>query len=297
MMRLCTGLTLTLVTAAALTGGSAPHATAASALTSVPVDPPRPTCVTTDADSFPVRTHIDGGPDSYDAGGGYGTWSLELTNTTSRTCGNVHPVIVLVDEERALRPAQPRLEFYVGSRPHPVPFERTDADELVGVLDHDGFPGFTVRPDRTLTVRLRLAVTSAAVPNDVVANAAVVQRKGDDGEWVGESNDYRFRIVDSGSASDSNSDGGGSREGDREPDRKTDREPDREPDQPGIRKGDRKEDQPSIRKGDRKREEAGGHDRKEGGGTPRKEGGGTDRNQGTGNQTGNETGTDTNAPE
>lgn len=250
MMRLFMGLTLTFVTAATLTGGSTQHATAAAAMTTVTADPRRPTCAT-GAGSFPVRTRVHGGPDSYDAGGGYGTWSLELTNTTSRTCRNIHPVIVLVDEKRALRPAQPRLEFYAGARPHPVPFERTDADELVGVLDHDGFPGFTVRPHRTLTVTLRLAVTSEARPNDVVANAAVVQRRGDDGEWVGESNDYRFRIVDSGGGAD----------------RKEEHKKDR--------KGDRKGDD-----GDGGKEEANGHGtgRKDGTGT----GTGTGRDQGTG---------------
>ncbi|GAA3770354.1 cell wall protein [Streptomyces phyllanthi] len=227
-MRLCTCPTLAVVIAAALVGGPAADATAA------PTDL-RPTCATTDADTdidtgtdtdidadtdtdagsdtdtdagtdtdaFPVRTDIQGGPASYEAGGGYGIWSLELTNTTNRTCRNIHPVIVLVDEKRVLREAQLRLKFYVGTRAHPVSFQRTDADELVGVLDHDDFPGFTVPPGRTLTVKLRLAVTSgAAVPNDVVANAAVVQRRGSDGEWVGESNDYGFRIVERSTGQD-----------------------------------------------------------------------------------------------
>ncbi|WP_411148565.1 hypothetical protein [Streptomyces sp. A30] len=151
--------------------------------------------------AFPVTTRIHGGPESYEAGGGYGTWYLDLTNTTRRICANIHPVVVLADEERALEPSQPRLEFYDGtarggSRPHPVRFERTDADELVGVFadERAAFPGFTVGPGRTLTVKVRLAVTSDAVPNEVTANAAVVQRHDDDGEWIGQSNDYRFRI-------------------------------------------------------------------------------------------------------
>ncbi|MFI9171495.1 hypothetical protein [Streptomyces lincolnensis] len=153
-------------------------------------------CATSGERGFPLTTRVHGGPNAYEAGGGYGTWYLDLTNTTARTCGNIHPVIVLVDGERALAPAQPRLDFYDGGRPHPVRFEETDADELVGVLadERGGFPGFTVGPRRTLTVKVRLAVTSDAVANRVTANAAVVQRHDGDGEWVGQSNDYRFTI-------------------------------------------------------------------------------------------------------
>jgi hypothetical protein len=158
-------------------------------------------CVAPGDRVFPVATRIHGGPESYEAGGGYGTWYLDLTNTTRRICANIHPVVVLADDKRALQPSQPRLEFYDGTarggtRPHPVRFERTDADELVGVFadERAGFPGFTVGPGRTLTVKVRLAVTSDAVPNEVTANAAVVQRHDDDGEWIGQSDDYRFRI-------------------------------------------------------------------------------------------------------
>ncbi|HET7721025.1 MAG TPA: hypothetical protein VFK43_13750, partial [Acidimicrobiales bacterium] len=139
------------------------------------------------------------GPATYVAGGGFGNWALELTNTTDRTCADIHPVVVLVDDGRALERSQAQLEYFEdaeGTTSRPVTFEETDADELVGVLDEDG-DGFTVPAGRTVTVKVRLSVTSdAAVPNDVVANAAVVQRRGDDSEWVGESNDYRFRITD-----------------------------------------------------------------------------------------------------
>ncbi|WP_405927533.1 hypothetical protein [Streptomyces sp. NBC_00035] len=166
---------------------------------------PRPTCAAPDSRTFPVKTRIHGGPASYDVGGDFRTWYIDLTNTTAHTCGNIHPIVVLVDEKRALRPEQARLEFYEGDgsggqgrEPHPVEFQKSDEDENVGAFD-DGFPGFTVGPGRTLTVKVRLSVTSdAAVPNDVVANAAVVQRHDDDGDWVGESNDYRFRIEDEG---------------------------------------------------------------------------------------------------
>ncbi|TLS44847.1 hypothetical protein FE633_18300 [Streptomyces montanus] len=173
----------------------------------------QPTCAgsgSAGSREFPVRTRIHGGPDAYGAGGGYRTWYLDLTNTTADVCGNIHPVVVLVDEKRALKPAQARLEFYEGEgegkaegegggaakreRAHPVRLQRTSEAENVGVFD-DGFPGFTVAPGATVSVTVRMAIAADAVPNDVVANAAVVQRHDDDGDWVGASNDYRFRIV------------------------------------------------------------------------------------------------------
>jgi hypothetical protein len=146
-----------------------------------------------DGHGFPITTRIHGGPDTYAAGGGLGTWYLDLTNTTDRTRTDIHPVVVLVDDKSALAPSQARLEFYDGEHPHPVRFEETDANELVGAFD-DGFPGFTVAAGRTRTVKVRLGITSDAVPNRVTAAAAVVQRHTDDGDWVGQSNDYRFGI-------------------------------------------------------------------------------------------------------
>ncbi|MFE9808005.1 hypothetical protein ACFYRN_05370 [Streptomyces sp. NPDC005227] len=157
---------------------------------------PRPACVASDTHDFPVTTRIHGGPDDYRPGGDFGTWYLDLTNTTSHTCGAIHPVVVLADTGRTLRPEQLRMEFYEGERAHPVTFERTDEAENVAPFD-DGFPGFTVAPGRTLTVKVRLSFTSAApAPDDVVASASVVQRHGGDGDWVGESNDYRFHVGD-----------------------------------------------------------------------------------------------------
>ncbi|MGW3816007.1 hypothetical protein [Streptomyces sp. NPDC005046] len=159
---------------------------------------PRPACVSSDTRDFPIKTRIHGGPDAYEAGGDFGTWYIDLTNITAHTCGAIHPVVVLVDAKRTLRPEQARLEFYEGERAHAVRFVRSDEDENVGPFD-DGFPGFTVAPGRTLTVKVRLSLTSGATaPNTVVANAAVVQRHEDDGDWVGESNDYRFRVEDDG---------------------------------------------------------------------------------------------------
>ncbi|WP_149824750.1 cell wall protein [Streptomyces tailanensis] len=201
-MRLCTCLTLALVTAAALASGP----TVALAA----VDAPPPTCVGADSSTFPIRTRIHGGPARYVAGGGFRTWALELTNTTSRRCENIHPVVVLADTARTLKRTQPQLEFYEDAESttsRPVTFEATDSDELVGVIDEDG-PGFTVPPGRTLTVKVRLSLTSdTAAPNAVVANAAVVQRQGGDSEWVGESNDYQFKITDREDGEEADKDG------------------------------------------------------------------------------------------
>ena len=182
-------LSLCLAAAAPLLIAATPPAHAAHAADAVP------TCAAPDAHTFPLTTRIHDGPDSYEAGGGYGTWYLDLTNTTTRRCTAIHPVVVLVDQQRALKPSQPKLEFYDGTRlrPHPVHFARTDEAELVGAFD-DGFPGFTVDPGKTLTVKVRLALAPDAVANEITADAAVVQRHADDGDWVGQSNDYRFDI-------------------------------------------------------------------------------------------------------
>ncbi|GHF03183.1 hypothetical protein GCM10014715_69280 [Streptomyces spiralis] len=181
-MRLCTSLSPCLAAAALLLAG--PTLARADS---------RPACAGPDDRHFPITSRIHGGPAAYRAGGGYGTFSLDLTNTTSGTCAAVHPVVVLVDGKRALKAGQTRLEFYDGARVHPVRLESTDQDELVGPFDA-GLPGFTVGPGRTVTVKVRLSFTSDAVANEVTANAAVVQRHDDDGDWVGQSNDYRFRI-------------------------------------------------------------------------------------------------------
>ncbi|SHI21812.1 hypothetical protein SAMN05444521_5559 [Streptomyces sp. 3214.6] len=190
-MRLCPPVSLCLAAAAAFLPASA-HAEAG------------PSCAGPDTGAFPLTTRLHGGPASFRAGGGFGIWYLDLTNTTRRACEGVHPVVVLVDARRALKPSQPHLEFYVGKEPHPVRFVSTEDDELVGAFtdehadehadEADDFPGFTVGPGRTLTVKLRLALGSDAVRNTVTANAAVVQRHGDDGDWIGQSNDYRFAI-------------------------------------------------------------------------------------------------------
>ncbi|MGW2208146.1 hypothetical protein [Streptomyces sp. NPDC001781] len=151
-------------------------------------------CPAGDDGSFPLGTRIHGGPGTYQAGGTPGTWYIDLFNTGSQTCADVHPVVVLVDDERLLRPSQAKLDFYDGRRRRPVRLESTDHQELVGVVGADGFAGYTVAPGKTVTVRLRLMITSEAYADHVTAKAALVQRRGQDGEWVGESEDYVFDI-------------------------------------------------------------------------------------------------------
>lgn len=155
----------------------------------------QPVCGDRAGADFPVDTRIHGGPAEYVPGGGAQLWYVDLTNTTAHTCRNIHPVVVLVDRDRTLKDSQAKLEFFDTSagRAHPVPFERTDADEHIGVFD-DGFPGFVIGAGETVTVKVRLGFTADTRPNEVTANAAVVQRRGDDGEWVGESGGYRFGI-------------------------------------------------------------------------------------------------------
>ncbi|MFI6442004.1 hypothetical protein [Streptomyces sp. NPDC050759] len=171
---------------------AAPPAAAfrAPASPATPVAPVGESCAPTGR-TFPLTTRIHGGPAVYEAGGGYRIWYLDLTNTTRHTCAAVHPVVVLVDERHVLKPSQLRLGFYDGPRTRAVRFESTDEDELVGAF---GGAGFTVGPGKTLTVKVRLALARDAVPNEVTVNAAVVQRRGDDGDWVGQSNAYRFGI-------------------------------------------------------------------------------------------------------
>ncbi|MEV5983484.1 hypothetical protein AB0L85_00420 [Streptomyces sp. NPDC052051] len=161
----------------------------------------QPSCAAPTGNAFPLTTHIRGGPDSYRAGGDDHTWFIDLKNTTTHSCSRIHPVVVLVDTHHALTAEQPKLEFFEGDRAHPVALRRTDRSELVGAFD-DGFAGFTVAPGKTVSVKVRLALGPDARQNDVVANAAIVQRRGDDGSWVGESNEYRFRIEPKGDETD-----------------------------------------------------------------------------------------------
>ncbi|MGW3089361.1 hypothetical protein [Streptomyces sp. NPDC001108] len=172
----------------------------------VPTPGPPAACGNPAAKDFPLTTRIHGGPTTYASGGGYGTWFLDLTNTTTEPCRAVHPVLVLTDEGRRLTSDQIQLQFSEPARPdteHRVRWETTDQDEHIGVFGGTGddtFAGFTVPAGGTVTVRVRMAFTSDTSPGRITANAAVVQRQRvagkDDGAWIGESHDYPFTVVD-----------------------------------------------------------------------------------------------------
>ncbi|MFD5100539.1 hypothetical protein [Streptomyces albidochromogenes] len=195
----------------------------------------RPTCGDPASPDFPITTRLRGGPDSYRAGGAAAQWSLELTNTTDRSCRNIHPVVVLMDGRRQLEPDQVELAFEDSAgRWTDVPVETTDEDEHIGVFD-GGVPGFTVGAGRTVTVKVRLGFAAGAAPGRAVVNAAVVQRQPADGEWVGASKDYRFTIT--GREPDADPD----REAEAAPDPGRSRDPGRDPESdatPGPRIGD-----------------------------------------------------------
>ncbi|MFF8470101.1 peptidase [Streptomyces griseus] len=246
--RAALGLAAGITVPAALLGGP-PAAAQAPAPASLTADQ-QPVCGDPEAKDFPIETRIRRAPDGYASGGGYGTWFLDLTNTTDTSCRALHPVLVLTDRDRRLTSDQIQLEFSEPGRPgieHRVTWEATDRDEQIGVFggDRDGdrerarggeeggagtsrgtdasrgpsadaggsdgdgsgdaFLGFTVPAGATVSVRVRMAFTSDAAPGPVTARAAVVQRrhqdkaKGggrEDGEWVGESEDYPFVITD-----------------------------------------------------------------------------------------------------
>ncbi|WP_369214776.1 hypothetical protein [Streptomyces flavofungini] len=153
-----------------------------------------PSCAPADRADFPVDARIHEGPRTYRPGGGRQEWAIGLTNATSETCDRVHPLVVLVGKERSLRPEHIGLEFHDGSRWHPVAFHRTDQSEIIGVFD-DGFGGFSVGPGKTVTVKVRMGFTGEAAADTVTATAALVQRRKNDGDWVGESNPYAFGIA------------------------------------------------------------------------------------------------------
>ncbi|MBB4892214.1 hypothetical protein FHS39_001225 [Streptomyces olivoverticillatus] len=157
-----------------------------------------PHCGDAHSADFPIASRLSGGPGAYERGGAPAAWQLELRNGTEAECRAVHPVAVLADSGRALQPGQIHLDFYDSgaSRWRPVSFERTEEAENVGVLDGRApdFPGFVVPAHGTVVVPLRLAFGGDAPEGAVTANVTAVQRRGADGAWVGESDDYAFAV-------------------------------------------------------------------------------------------------------
>lgn len=155
-----------------------------------------PTCGKASDPDFPIDTRIHGGPTTVRAGSGFHTWSVELANGTDEACIRIHPVLVLTAQDPGLTADRVTVQFHddKAGRWRPVLLEGTTEDELVGAFD-DGFAGFTVPARGRITVRTRLSLAAGTAANNVTVNAAVVQRKGDDGDWVGESGDYRFAVV------------------------------------------------------------------------------------------------------
>ncbi|MEU6315640.1 hypothetical protein, partial [Streptomyces sp. NPDC047014] len=146
--------------------------------------------------AFPIGARIRGGPAVYRTGGEPQTWYLDLTNTTASRCTAIHPVVVFTDKARALRPAHLRMDFDAPGGTFPASLERSDRDEIIAVFDGgDAFPGYTVGPGGSLTVKVALAFAPDAPTGEVVADAALVQRKGDDGDWIGEAGGYRFSVA------------------------------------------------------------------------------------------------------
>ncbi|WP_329316559.1 MULTISPECIES: hypothetical protein [unclassified Streptomyces] len=153
------------------------------------------TCGDGKSSAFPIGARIRGGPAVYRTGGGPQTWFLDLTNTTNSECTAIHPVVVFTDKARALLPAHFRMEFEAPGGTFPVSLERSDRDEIIAVFDGgEAFSGFAVRAGGSLTVKVHLAFAPGTPAGEVVADAALVQRKGDDGDWIGEAGAYLFSV-------------------------------------------------------------------------------------------------------
>ncbi|MFP1626957.1 hypothetical protein ACLB9X_17665 [Streptomyces sp. 5K101] len=157
----------------------------------------QPTCGNAADPDFPIRTRIHGGPRTVHPGGGFQNVALDLTNTTRELCHRIHPVVVLTGRGPGLTADKVDVQFRDedAGRWRPVTLEGTSEDEIVGAFD-DGFRGFVVPAGKTVTVKVRLALAAGTAPNTVTVNAAVVQRTGGDGDWVGASGDYRFDVTE-----------------------------------------------------------------------------------------------------
>ncbi|MFG2892681.1 hypothetical protein [Streptomyces sp. NPDC048248] len=212
---LTTGLSAALLAGVAATLGAAPaaaHATPAAASareTAAHAPVPSVSCGRPDSVHFPIDSRVTGGQRAYPAGGNWQTWKLELRNTTDAACKDVHPVVVVLAAHRGLRSGQIHLEFRdpAGGGWRPVPFESTERDEQVGVFGKGadggagGSPaeraagrGVTVPAKGTTVLPVRMRFAPDTPQGDLTAKVTTMQRRGSDGEWVGQSDDYRFAV-------------------------------------------------------------------------------------------------------
>ncbi|MFH8573461.1 hypothetical protein [Streptomyces sp. NPDC017993] len=210
---LTAGLSAALLVGAAATLGAAPaaaHTSTPAAREAAAHGPvPSVSCGRPDSARFPIDARVAGGPRAYPAGGDWQNWKLELRNNTDAACEDVHPVVVLVAAHRGLRSGSIHLEFRdpAGGGWRPVPFESTERDEQIGVFGKGaddgagGSPaeraagrGVTVPAKGTTTLPVRMRFAPETPQSDLTAKVTTMQRRGSDGEWVGQSDDYRFAV-------------------------------------------------------------------------------------------------------
>lgn len=160
------------------------------------------------AEAFPVTARLLGGPHTYTAGAGPREFRVELENTSRERLRDVHPVLVFVDRGRRLTADQILLEYRVADPVakagnardgswRPVAVQHTDNDENIAVVGGENGPGTTLPSRRKVSIALRLRFTAPAPAGRVTASATIMERRGEDGEWVGESEGYDFDVVPS----------------------------------------------------------------------------------------------------
>ena len=165
-----------------------------------------PRCTAPARARFPLATRVSGGPVRYVPGGGPGTFRIVMRNEAHVRCAAVHPVLVLLDRRKELRPGRLRVRFRDPDGTwRPVRFRHTGPGENVGVFAAPGFHGYALRPSGAVSVPVEMRFAKGAVGtggagggNSVRASVSSVQRRGADGEWVGESPPYRFSVGEDG---------------------------------------------------------------------------------------------------